>query len=134
MVKHTHEDEEVGSLDNLSMDELVRALEKKYEFHTLKRDIAERMLSAVRPIVRPKVEKVASFIGWTIPQCAKQLILEHGGTLTTRQILDQMTQRGWHTKSARPITVIHSGLSESPYITRIGKRWDLSDRGRVTEF
>lgn len=117
-----------------STDEVVQTLEINLEYHIKEKERIERMLSAVRPIVRPHVEKVESFVGWTIPQCAKQLILEHGGSMTTRQILDEMIKRGWRSKSERAITVIHSCLNESPYIARIGKRWDLSDRGRITEF
>lgn len=94
----------------------------------------ERIIGAVSPIARTKVPRVESFKGWTIPQCAKQLILEAGTTLTSGQMLREMQARGWTTTSKRPITVIHSGLSESPYIARVGKRWDLSKKGAETEF
>ena len=94
----------------------------------------EKALGAVEPIARTKVPKVESFKNWTIPQCAKQLILENGSSLTSGQMLREMLSRGWTTTSKRPITVIHSGLSESPYIQRVGKRWDLSKKGAETEF
>lgn len=99
--------------------------QKKAEYRAFRGDIAT--------IVRPEVEPVADMSNWTIPAGAKQLILENGGPLTTRQILDGMWDRGWRTKSQRPITVVHSGLAESPYIKRVGKKWDLSERGLETQ-
>lgn len=91
------------------------------------------LLGPMDAIARPKPDRVETFSNWTIPAAAKQLILEAGGPLTTRQILDGMWARGWRTPSQRPITVVHSGLAESPYIERIGKKWDVSKRGLETE-
>jgi hypothetical protein len=113
---------------------LVRAKEE-YNWHRTQMEKLERVIAPLEPLAhKPKPSKVESFEGWTIPQCAKQLILEEGHSLTTRQILDKMQERGWTSSSARPITVVHSGLAETPYITRVGKRWDLSDLGASTEF
>jgi hypothetical protein len=97
-------------------------------------DELERVLNVISPIARTKIPRVENFKGLTVPQCAKQLLLEAGHTLTTAQMMREMLLRGWETKSKRPITVVHSGLAESPYIQRVGKRWDLSPKGVNTEF
>jgi hypothetical protein len=120
--------------DSFDLDGFVQNAREQYNWHRTEMAKLEKLISAVEPTTRAKAERVGSFKDWTIPQCAKQLILEEGHSLTTRQILDKMQERGWTSSSARPITVVHSGLAETPYITRVGKRWDLSDLGASTEF
>lgn len=120
--------------ETFDVHEVIRRAEARAKTIREELNDLERIIGAVSPITRTKIPKVDSFKGWTIPQCAKQLIREAGTSLTSGQMLREMLVRGWTTTSKRPITVIHSGLSESPYIQRVGKRWDLSKKGSETEF
>lgn len=93
-----------------------------------------RLLGPLNMLATPKAQPVVKdFSGWTIPAAAKQVILEAGCPLTTRQILDAMEARGWRSNSKRVISAVHSGLYESPYIQRVGRKWTLSPKGRETE-
>lgn len=114
------------------MDFQLLVEQAKVALEKVKKD--RRDLEAFIRLFHPlSIRAVESFAGWTIPKCAKQLILEAGRTLTTREILNGMLKRGWSTKSRRPFTVVHSGLNETPFMKRVGMKWDLSERGWDTE-
>ena len=116
------------------LDRAVQQAESKLQWHQSEMAKLQAFVGALKPMNRPKVAQVPSFKDWTIPQCAKQILLEEGAPMTTRQILNKMLERGWETRSERAITVVHSGLAETPYVQRVGKRWDLTEKGLKTNF
>lgn len=121
-------------LDVVTVKHIKEMALKRYAELRAELDELEKIINAISPLVKTQIPRAESFKDWTIPQCAKQLLLEAGTSLTSKQMLKEMVARGWATSSKRPITVLHSGLSETPYVSRVGKRWELSPKGKETQF
>jgi hypothetical protein len=71
----------------------------------------------------------------TIPAAAVRVLRAAGQAQSTRQIFEAMKSGGKviEDKKSRAIQQLHSALAQTPYVRRVGRTWELTDRGRETQ-
>lgn len=107
----------VSDGENVNLESALKALERE------ERQVQQRLLElqqgratlerliGVRPSAQPAISLEYQGLGST--EAAFRLLKETGKALSTRELVDGMTRRGWMTKSRNPTAAVFATLANA---------------------